>query len=202
MRYCAFLLYIVSHKIQHFTNIILLTLIKNFKQYKFTKDDVDRITVASAIHDIGKVDISSDVILKPSKLTDEEFALIKSHTIKGCEIWQTGYDFITDKKFYQYGYDICRYHHERWDGSGYPDGISGEDIPIWAHIVGLADVYEALTSKRSYKAPYTHDDAIAMLLSGKAGSFSPVLLECLEIASKELAEIEFDSDNIEDAKFM
>ena len=143
------------------------------------------IISASAMHDIGKISISDSILLKPGKLTPEEFDEMKLHTVKGCEIIEK-FEFINDDDLFKIMYDICRYHHEKYDGKGYHDGLEGEEIPIWAQIVSVADVYEALVSKRVYKDAYAHEEAIKMINNGECGSFSKKMLSCLNNASEEL----------------
>ncbi len=176
---------------RHIRNIksVVATLLKYLRryypEYNLTDKDVSDIVTASAMHDIGKIAISDIILLKPGRLTPEEFEIMKGHTIKGCEILDK-FEFIYDDDLYKIIYDICRYHHEKYDGKGYPDGLSGEDIPIWAQIVSIADVYEALVSKRVYKDAFAHETAIQMIKNGDCGAFSEKMLYCLEKASNEL----------------
>ncbi|MCL2791877.1 MAG: response regulator [Spirochaetaceae bacterium] len=165
---------------EHIKRIRLITHIlleEASSYYPLSAEEIEIIGNASAVHDIGKIAIPDSILLKPSPLTPEEFAIMKTHTIKGCEILSR-LTQIQGDDFYTYCYDICRYHHERWDGKGYPDGLKGDDIPIWAQATSLADVIDALISKRVYKAAFSHDDAIKMILDGKCGVFNPKLLEC------------------------
>ena len=143
---------------------------------------------ASAMHDVGKVAIPDNILLKPGKLTADEFEVMKLHTVKGCEIINT-ISFMNDKEFFQYCYEICRNHHERYDGRGYPDGLKGEEIPIAAQVVSLADVYDALVSERVYKAAYEPEVAFEMIMNGECGIFSPKLLECFRMAKQEFEEL-------------
>lgn len=145
--------------------------------YPLTNEQIDSISNASVLHDIGKVAIPDAILMKPGPLTKEEFEVMKAHTVRGCEILQSLNKF-DDTEFYRYCYEICRYHHERWNGRGYPDGLQGEDIPVWAQATALADVYDALTSKRVYKAAYSHDEAYAMIIRGECGVFNPKMIKC------------------------
>ncbi|MDR1193756.1 MAG: response regulator [Peptococcaceae bacterium] len=147
--------------------------------YPLTQEEIEVISGAAAMHDIGKIAIPDAILLKPGPLTKDEFEIMKTHTTRGCEIL-TSLNYVQDQEYYKYCYDICRHHHERWDGKGYPDGLRGDDIPIWAQSTSIADVYDALTSKRVYKPAYTHEQAISMILRGECGAFNPRLLECLE----------------------
>jgi putative two-component system response regulator len=166
--------------------LLLKLILQNIRdKYPFTDEQLELISSASALHDVGKIAIPDSVLLKPGKLTKEEFDVMKTHTVKGSEILQT-LDLLQDKEYYQYCYDICRFHHERWDGNGYPDGLKGEDIPIWAQTAALVDVYDALTSKRVYKDAYTHEQAVDMIINGECGCFNPVLLDTLKRISPEL----------------
>ncbi len=146
--------------------------------YPFTPEEIDVMASASSVHDIGKIAIPDSILLKPGRLTPEEFSIMKTHTTKGCEILEH-LNNMEDKEYFTYCYDVCRHHHERWDGKGYPDGLKGDDIPIWAQATSIADVYDALTSKRVYKDAIPHNEAIEMILRGDCGVFNPKLLECL-----------------------
>jgi len=163
------------HRVTTLTRSILDSLMQKYPEYGITPHAAERIASAAALHDIGKIAIPDHILLKPGKLTDEEFAEMKRHTIYGCEM--LGRYESTDK-FYRYCYDICRSHHERYDGRGYPDALVGEQIPIWAQVVSIVDVYDALTSDRYYKKAYTHEQAVAMIDAGECGAFSPKILEC------------------------
>ena len=158
------------------TKYLLNQLIQHTDQYSLTKTDISLISTASALHDIGKISIPDAILNKPGRLTAEEFDVIKTHSAIGANI-------LLDLPIEQQGAplikvasEICRWHHERYDGNGYPDGLKGEEIPIAAQVVALADVYEALTSKRCYKEAYPHKEAMKMILEGQCGAFNPVLL--------------------------
>ena len=142
----------------------------------FSDEVIDQIAAAAILHDVGKIAIPDQILNKPGRLTAEEFELMKTHTIKGCELLEQIPQYRTNP-LYLYAHDICRHHHERWDGRGYPDGLKGEDIPIWAQVVALADVYDALTNERCYKPPFSHQEAMEMILGGQCGVFNPVLLD-------------------------
>ena len=144
-------------------------------EYGISKQQVEVISSASALHDIGKIAIPDSILLKPGRLTKDEFEIMKTHTVRGCEILES-LNQMQDEEYYKYGYEICRHHHERWDGNGYPDGLKGEEISIWAQVASLADVYDALTSSRVYKDAYTHDQTMAMILNGECGAFNPKLI--------------------------
>ncbi len=152
------------------------SVMKLFPEYGLTPEKLTQIGWASCLHDIGKIVIPDSIILKPAKLTDDEFELIKSHTTKGAEIIQQRVR-LSDQAMYDYAYDIARHHHEKYDGKGYPDGLKGDEISIAAQIVSLVDVYDALTSKRVYKMAYESDKAYQMILNGHSGTFSPKLLK-------------------------
>ncbi len=171
-------------RVRFFSRILLNILNKYYPEYELTKEKIDLIVNASALHDIGKIAIPDSILLKPAKLTPTEFDEMKKHTIYGCQILE---NFKQDNSdFYRYCYDICRYHHEKYDGKGYPDGLVGEDIPIWAQVVSIVDVYDALVSKRVYKTPYATDVAIRMIFDGECGTFSPKILECFNIAKVDI----------------
>ena len=174
------------HRVKYLTKIMLKYLRKFYPQYQLTKEQVGLIVNASALHDLGKVAIPDSILLKPGKLTDEEFEEMKKHTIYGCELLEQFKQEETE--FYRYCYDICRYHHERYDGRGYPDHLKGEEIPIWAQVVSIIDVYDALVSKRVYKEAYAEGEAVRMIREGECGTFSPVMLDCFRLAKYELME--------------
>ncbi len=146
------------------------------------------ITTASSLHDIGKIYIPEEILNKPGRLTDEEFKIMKTHSELGAEIIQN-MNFPKDNPLVHTSWEICRWHHERWDGKGYPDGLKGEKIPISAQVVSIADVYDALTSERCYKKAFDHDTAIQMILDGQCGQFNPLLLKCLKELSFQLSKM-------------
>lgn len=175
-------------RIKYFTRIMLKYLMKYFPKYGLTKEQVDEIARASALHDIGKIGIPDAILLKPGRLTPEEFEIMKTHTTIGCDILEK-LRSNQSGGFYQYCYDICRYHHERWDGNGYPDHLVGDEIPISAQIVAIADVYDALVSPRVYKSAYANNIAYDMIMNGECGQFSPDVLECFELAKVDFFNI-------------
>ncbi|MCI8474351.1 MAG: diguanylate cyclase [Oscillospiraceae bacterium] len=162
----------------HAITELLLTWLRENGKYPLTQADVATISTASALHDIGKIAIPSAILNKPGRLTPQEFETMKTHTTIGADMLRD-LPIYQDKPLVKISYEICRWHHERYDGSGYPDGLKGEDIAISAQVVALADVYDALTSKRVYKPPFTHPQALKMILGGQCGAFNPILLECL-----------------------
>lgn len=170
--------------INQITQMLLDNLVKKTDQYNLTWHDRFLIATASALHDIGKIGIPEEILNKPGRLTNEEFDIMKKHTVIGEEILKE-LDMYQDEKLVQVAMQICRWHHERYDGRGYPDGLKGEEIPISAQVVSVADVYDALTSNRVYKKAYSHEKAMQMILNGECGTFNPMLLECLvEIQDK------------------
>lgn len=171
--------------IRSITELLLRQLVKKTKDYHLSEEDIALIKTASALHDIGKITIPEEILNKPGKLTSEEFAVMKTHAAAGAVILEQ-MTFGQEKPLFRYALEICRWHHERWDGHGYPDGLRGERIPIAAQVVALADVYNALTSERCYKKAFDHDTAIAMILGGECGAFNPLLLECLADVSPRL----------------
>lgn len=173
--------------IRRITKNLLTSLSNQYEEYFYSQERISMIADAAALHDIGKIVIPDAVLLKSGKLTPEEFEIMKTHTVRGCEILEKlGYDKTED--YYRYCYEICRHHHERWDGKGYPDGLAGEDIPLCAQVVSLADVYEALTSKRVYKDAYSEEKAVSMILNGECGCFNPRLLDCFMSVIDSLSE--------------
>ena len=175
-------------RIKYFTRILLKYLAKYFPKYGITDTQINEIARASALHDIGKIGIPYSILLKPGKLTEEEFETMKTHTTIGCDMLKK-FKKEEDNEFYRYCYDICRYHHERWDGNGYPDHLAGDEIPIWAQVVSIVDVYDALISERVYKAAFPHTVAYEMIQNGECGQFSPDILECFELANEDFFDM-------------
>lgn len=173
--------------IQTITEMLLRQLVqKENNRYALSKEQIRMITTASAFHDIGKISIPDEILNKPGRLTAEEFAVIKGHSMAGANMLS---ELPLDQKeepLVKTAYEICRWHHERYDGGGYPDGLKGEEIPVSAQVVALADVYDALTSERCYKDAYSHEKAIEMILAGQCGAFNPLMLECLLDISSSL----------------
>ena len=160
------------------TELLLHRLLEISSQYPITAEQQDNIPLASALHDIGKIGIDEKILNKPGKLTPEEFEVIKTHSMLGAEMLHQLENF-NEQPLLQTAYEITRWHHERWDGRGYPDGLKGDEIPISAQLVALADVYDALTSERCYKKAFSHEKAVQMILNGECGAFNPLLLQCL-----------------------
>ena len=188
------------------TKYLLKQLVRRTEQYPLSKADISLISTASALHDIGKIAISDTILNKPGRLTAEEFEVMKTHSMVGANM-------LLDLPFEQQeaplvkvASEICRWHHERYDGNGYPDGLKGDEIPIAAQVVALADVYDALTSERCYKKAYSHKEALNMILEGQCGAFNPTLLLCLqEIADTLESELtdnspEQETKNIQDIR--
>lgn len=167
-------------RISGITEILMNAVNEMYPEYNYTPLEIEKISMASILHDVGKIAIPDGILNKPGRLTNEEFDIMKQHTTKGCEILESMPEGILDKDVYKYSYDICRHHHERWDGRGYPDGLKGEEISIWAQIVAVADVYDALTSPRVYKAAFTHEKAVEMIFNGECGTFNPKMLEAFK----------------------
>lgn len=168
------------------TRILMKQVGKMYPEYRLPKEELDKITLASVLHDVGKISIPDNILNKPGRLTQEEFEIMKGHTVKGCEILQN-IPHILDKDVYEYSYDICRHHHERWDGRGYPDGLSGDAISVWAQVVSVVDVYDALTAKRVYKDAFSHETAVEMIFDGQCGAFNPKILKAFEAALDKIA---------------
>lgn len=170
------------------TDILIERLIAKTDKYNITRKDRSNITTASMLHDIGKLAIPDNVLNKPQGLTSEEFEIMKTHTVKGADML-AGLDACDAyPRFFRTACEICRWHHERWDGGGYPDGLKGDQIPISAQVVSLADTYDALTSERVYKSALPHERAVEMILHGECGEFNPLLIECFEESSDRIAE--------------
>ena len=169
------------------TEILLQTVMRKTDKYNLKRSDIPIITMASALHDIGKISIPGEILNKPGKLTKEEFDTMKTHTLVGAEMLDQ-LTYYKDEALVKVAYQICRWHHERYDGRGYPDGLAGEEIPIAAQIVALADVYDALTSVRVYKPAFSHEKAIEMITNGECGAFNPLLLQCLLESTDSIRE--------------
>ena len=180
--------------IRTLTDLLLHQLVQKTDCYQLDESDIALISTASALHDIGKINIPESILNKPGRLTKEEFEVMKTHTAIGSEILEK-LPFQQESDLVKTAYAICRWHHERWDGRGYPDGLKGEQIPIAAQVVSMADVYDALTSERCYKKAFDHDTAVKMILNGECGQFNPLLLECLTECGAQLhAELSIASD--------
>ena len=164
--------------IRTITELLLRRLRKKTDRYPLTEADISLISTASALHDIGKINIPEQILNKPGRLTKEEFEIIKTHSAVGEHMLRQ-IPFNQNEPLVKIAREICRWHHERWDGRGYPDGLKGDEIPISAQVVSLADVYDALTSERCYKAAFDHETALNMIVNGECGAFNPLLLECL-----------------------
>ncbi|MGN0164848.1 MAG: HD domain-containing phosphohydrolase [Lachnospiraceae bacterium] len=175
-------------RVKSYTKILAEHLYKDYPEYGLTQEQIGIIAAASALHDIGKIAIPDSILLKPDRLTPEEFECMKLHTTKGAEIL-SNIKNVWDAEYGKVSYEICRYHHERYDGSGYPDGLKGEEIPISAQLVSIADVYDALISVRVYKKAFSKENAFRMIMNGECGAFSPKLLKCLRNARPELEKL-------------
>ena len=176
-----------TRNISIFTGLMIDSLLQKTDRYSFSLMERELIVTASALHDIGKIGIDECILNKPGKLTTEEFDIIKTHTMTGADILERMMPY-QDEPLIKTAYEICRWHHERYDGNGYPDGISGEEIPISAQIVSLADVYVALTSDRVYQTKVSHERAVEMIRNRECGVFNPLLLECFVDIEKKIKE--------------
>ena len=173
--------------IEKLTELLLGCLVQRGDPISLDNEECSTIALASALHDIGKIGIDEAILNKPGRLTAEEFAVIKTHSMLGAEMLQKTESFA-DQPLLQTAYEIARWHHERWDGKGYPDGLKGDDIPISAQLVSMADVYDALTSERCYKKAFPHETAVQMITNGECGAFNPLLLQCLLDVQGELKQ--------------
>lgn len=175
-------------RIRLFTKVLLEDVSVNYPECDIDERKIELISSAAALHDIGKISIPDSILNKPGKLTAEEFETMKSHTVKGCEMLAT-LKRIGDKEYLHYAYNICRHHHERYDGKGYPDHLVGDAIPICAQIAGIADCYDALTMDRVYRKAIDPAKATHMILNGECGTFSPKLLQRFEAVSDTFAQL-------------
>lgn len=175
-------------RIRGFTKILLEEVSRAYPEYDLTEENIDAISAAAALHDIGKIAIPQAILHKPGSLTPEEFEIMKTHTTLGSELITQLAD-AGETAYMHYAYNICLYHHERWDGSGYPKGLAGAEIPICAQVAGLADAFEALTASRVYQSAFSYQTAINMILNGECGTFSPQLLGCLKYCYQKLVHL-------------
>lgn len=190
------------HHIKQLTSILLQNLIEKTDKYHLTENDILLISTASSLHDIGKISIDDKILNKPGRLTAEEFEVIKTHSVIGAEMLKDLHN-THNYPLFDKAYEICRWHHERYDGKGYPDGLKGEEIPISAQVTSLADIYDALTSNRCYKKAFSHEKAMEMILDGQCGAFNPVLLQCLKDCEKQiLAELSDSIDTTQDDRLL
>ena len=163
-------------RVGEYTRILAETFMVEYPEYGLTQDKIDVIVSASALHDIGKITIPDSILLKPGRLTKDEFEYMKSHTTRGCELLESMKN-VLDPKYEKVSSEICRHHHERFDGKGYPDGLEGDAIPLSAQLVSVADVYDALVNERCYKDAFSPEEAFRMIVNGECGVFSPRLME-------------------------
>ena len=175
------------------TEMLLHRLLEISNNYSISAEQQDMIPLASALHDIGKIGIDEKILNKPGKLTPEEFEVMKTHSMLGAKMLHD-LDGFAEQPLLQTAYEIARWHHERWDGRGYPDGLKGDAIPISAQLVALADVYDALTSERCYKKAFSHEKAVQMIQNGECGAFNPLLLQCLTNIQSDL-KVELQQHN-------
>lgn len=180
-------------RIKKYVYLIMSKVTEVYPEYKEFNEIIEKVCDASALHDIGKIGISDTILLKPAKLTSDEFEVMKKHTVIGSVLASKILDKYDDS-LKQLSYEICRYHHERYDGKGYPEGLKGEEIPLCAQVVGIADVYDALIEKRVYKNPYSHEKAIEMIINGECGKFSDKIINCLRQVENEF-KIVSEEDN-------
>ncbi len=187
-------------RIRYFTKALTEAVMELCPEYGITREQADHIYYASSVHDIGKIAIPDAIMLKPGRLTADEFEVMKTHTIRGAELLGMLDDISDNNMYFKYCQDICYSHHERWDGKGYPRGLKGDEIPISAQIVSIADCYDALTSHRPYKAALSHEEAVELIVTGACGEFSPQLLRCFERVLSEFAKIEGELKSLPSAE--
>lgn len=175
-------------RVKSFTRIIAEELAEEYPEYGLTQHMIEAIVSASALHDLGKIAVPDSILLKPGKLTEDEFEYMKSHAARGAELLKRVEGFLDDPEYEELCYDICRHHHDKYDGKGYPDGLKGDEIPISAQIVSIADCYDALTSERVYKSAYALDKAFDMIINGECGMFSPKIISCFQNTREKLEQ--------------
>jgi len=175
-------------RIQNFCRLLSLALRDEFGfEDRIDEPFLEDIVCTSALHDIGKVGIEDSILLKPGKLTEEEFALMKRHSVIGAETLQSIYRKYPNNHYLEMGIEIARSHHEKWNGAGYPDGLSGEGIPLPARIMALADVYDALRARRPYKEPFSHEKAVAIITADSGTHFDPIVVKAFLSRQQEFA---------------
>lgn len=175
-------------RVGEYTRILAETFMVEYPEYGLTQDKINVIVSASALHDIGKITIPDSILLKPGRLTKEEFEYMKSHTTRACELLESMKD-VLDTQYKKVSYEICRHHHERFDGKGYPDGLAGDAIPLPAQLVSVADVYDALVNERCYKDAFSPEEAFHMIVNGECGVFSPRLMEVFRKVRPEFEKL-------------
>ena len=181
------------HNISFFTEQIYKELQLNFPEYGILDNEIENISKLATIHDIGKISTPYEVLNKKGKLTKEEFEIMKTHTVIGAEMLEQ-LGIYQDEPLVKIAHQICRWHHERYDGKGYPDGLVGDEIPISAQVVSVADVYDALASERVYKKAVPHEKVLEMILHGECGQFNPILIECLQEISSRIRSECYDEE--------
>ncbi|SFB87220.1 HD domain-containing phosphohydrolase [Butyrivibrio sp. YAB3001] len=186
-------------RIKGFVRTLALTAMNNYPELGLNPHLIDVITQASAMHDIGKISVPDSILLKPGRLSNEEFEVMKSHTTRGSEVIEMIKD-VQDKEYNELCLDICRHHHERYDGGGYPDGLKGEENSIAAQLTAISDVYDALVSDRVYKAAYPLDKAYEMIKNGECGVFSPKIMACFEFARPDMERLVLQTKAAEKAE--
>lgn len=175
-------------RVRLLTDILMKEIQASYPEYHITDKMIEEVNYAATMHDIGKISVSDSILNKPGKLTEEEFEEIKKHTLYGKDIIEEFKGLYTDES-YRFYRDIILYHHEKWDGRGYPYGLKGDDIPIWSQVVSLVDVYDALTNERVYKKAYSHKTAMKMILEGECGLYNPKVLESFKKIENEILEV-------------
>jgi len=173
--------------IKGFTKLLAVHMMEDYPEYELTEEKINIIASASVLHDIGKIMIPDAILLKPGKLTEEEFEYVKSHSIRGYDIIES-LAYVWDEEYVKYSKEITRFHHEKYDGSGYPDGLKGEEIPISAQLVSVADCFASLISESVYKDAIPFEDAFNMILQGECGVFSFKILECFRKSKKQFED--------------
>lgn len=170
------------------TNVLLQSVAELYPEYELHPGEIRKMVISAMLHDIGKISVPDSILGKPGRLTPAEFEVMKRHTVSGWEILEK-VSVIIDEDIYAYCRDICRHHHERWDGNGYPDGLAGDEITIWSQVVSIADVYDALTSRRVYKSAFSHEKAVQMIKGGECGCFNPKIMAAFEQSINEIRTI-------------
>ena len=174
-------------RVKKFTRMLAEKMMELYPESGLDEHSIETIELASSMHDVGKIMIPDAILNKPGKLTEDEFEFMKTHTIRGCEVLENS-KYMWEEDYYKYCWEICRYHHEKWDGRGYPEGLKGDEIPLAAQLVSVADCYDALTTERVYKKAFSTDTAFSMIETGQCGQFGPKIMECFRECRDSFAE--------------
>lgn len=175
-------------RVRRYTRLLARDFVRHYPEYGMNRSVADEIAQVSVLHDIGKMAVPDQILQKPGSLTSGEWEIMKTHTVTGGNLLKKAYD-RRGSPYLLYGYQIAMYHHERWKGGGYPEGISGEEIPVSARIMALTDVYDALTTSRCYKEAFSHENAREIIIEGKGTHFDPKVVACFQRTEDDFVKV-------------